>query len=219
MARRKKYSKDQLLDLFVSYVEQEGLDFTIDTFCTENKITVIQFKDLLGSVEDAEKEVWLALMVAALSTVKSDANYTGFSSRDKLLSVYFTFFENCALNEAFCKESIQHHGKVHMLPVLKKLKIPFIEFVKEAFPHAQLPASQYSDKVNEIGGNIQSEAVYAQLLFLLDFWSRDVSTDFEKTDIAIEKAVKALTELIDITPVKSLLDFGKFIWQERFQKH
>ena len=219
MGRRKKYTKEGLLDVFVSYVEEEGFGFSLDSFCTDNKITIHQFKDLLGSVEDAEKEVWRALMVAALATVRADPNFQEFSPKDKLLSIYFTFFENCALNEGFCKESMHFHGKINMLPVLKKLKVPFIDFVKEAFPGAQFPASQYTEKVNEFGGQIQSEGIYAQLLFLLDFWSRDSSVEYEKTDIAIEKAVKALTELIDITPVKSLLDFGKFIWQERFQKH
>jgi len=218
VGRRKKYTKDQLLDVFVRYVEQEGLDFSIETFSSDNKVPIKQCKELLGSIEEAEKEVWHALMTAAISTVTSDKGFAQFTAKDKLLSVYFTFFENCALNEAFCTESIKYRGKINMFSVLKPMKETFVEFVKENLASTQFPASQYSDKVNEIGGSFQSETVYAQLLFLLDFWSRDNSTDFEKTDIAIEKAVKALTDLIDITPVKSLLDFGKFVWQERFQK-
>lgn len=218
MGRRKKYTKDQLLDVFVNYVGQEGLDFSIETFCSDNNVSIEKFKELLGSVEDAEKEVWHALMTAALLTVNSDRSFDQFTAKDKLLSVYFTFFENCALNESFCKESIRYRGKINMLSVLKTMKEPFVEFVKDNLTTAQFPASQYSDKVNEIGGSFQSETVYAQLLFLLDFWSRDNSADYDKTDIAIEKAVKALTDLIDITPVKSLIDFGKFVWQERFQK-
>lgn len=219
MARRKKYSKEQLQDVFISYVEEEGLGFSIETFCSENSVSIEQFKELLGSVEEAEKDVWLALMKAALSTVKADQGFGQFTAKEKLLSVYYTFFENCALNESFCEESISFHGKISMLAVLKKMKEPFVQFVKDNLDTPQFPTSQYSDKVNDLGGSFQSETVYAQLLFLLDFWSRDRSADYEKTDIAIEKAVKALTDLIDITPVKSLLDFGKFVWQERFQKN
>lgn len=219
MARKKNHSKEQIIDIFISYVEEEGLDFDLETFCSDNSIKIDQFREHLVSVEEAEKTVWAALMDSALATVTSDKQFDSFTVKDKLLSVYYTFFENCALNSSFCKESIRHHGKLGMIQVLKNMKVPFVEFVKDNFPSKQFPAAQYSEKVNQIGGSVQSEAVYGQLLFLLDFWSRDTSFEFEKTDIAIEKAVKALTDIIDITPIKSLIDFGKFIWQERFQKH
>lgn len=218
MPRKKKQNKDQLLDLFISYVEEEGFDFSLEQFSQDNKLDLSQCEELLISVEEAEMDVWEALMIAALDTVKTDAQFAEFSIKDKLLSVYFTFFENCSLNVGFCQQSIRYNGKLKMLQVLKNMKAHFVDFVKEYFPNHQFPASQYSEKVNELGSNIQSETLYGQLLFLLDFWSRDSSADFEKTDIAIEKAVKALTDLIDITPVKSLVDFGKFMWQERFQK-
>lgn len=198
-------------------MEEEGLGFNGETFCNENSIKIEQFKELLISVEEAEKSVWEALMASAISTVTSDKQFETFTVKDKLLSVYYTFFENCSLNSEFCKESIRYHGKLGMINVLKNMKGLFVDFVKDYFPDRQFPAAQYSEKLNQIGGSVQSEAVYAQLLFLLDFWSRDTSPDYEKTDTAIEKAVKALTDLIDITPVKSLIDFGKFIWQERFQ--
>jgi len=218
VARKKNHTIEQMIDLFMSYVEEEGLGFTAEQFCKDNSIKKDLFNEKLLSIEDAEKTVWEALMTSALATVTSDKQFETFTVKDKLLSVYYTFFENCALNAAFCKESIRFHGKLGMINVLKKMKAPFVEFVKDNFPNSQFPAAQYSDKVNQIGGSVQSEAVYGQLLFLLDFWSRDSSIEYEKTDIAIEKAVKALTDLIDITPVKSLIDFGKFIWQERFQR-
>lgn len=217
MARRKTYTKEHLLDVFMSYAEEEGLGFTLEQFCVDNSLKLDKCKELLTSVEEAEKDIWEALMTAALNTVTTDPQFEQFSTKDKLLSVYFTFFENCGLNEGFCQQSIRYNGKLKMLNVLKKMKAVFTSFTKDYFPNHQFPATQYSEKVNEIGNNIQSESLYGQLLFLIDFWSRDNSVDYEKTDIAIEKAVKALTDLMDITPVKSLLDFGKFIWQERFQ--
>ena len=217
VARKKKYTKEQILDLFITYVDEEGLGFDNEAFCLDHSIQISQFRELLLSVEEAEKSVWEELMRAALQTVTSDTQFETFTIKDKLLSVYYTFCENCGLNSGFCKESIKYHGKLGMIPVLKNMKVLFVEFVKDNFPSSKFPVAQYSEKVNQLGGSVQSEAVYGQLLFLLDFWSRDTSIDYEKTDIAIEKAVKALTDLIDITPIKSLIDFGKFIWQERFQ--
>ena len=46
----------------------------------------------------------------------------------------------------------------------------------------------------------------------------DESPAFEKTDIYIEKSVKASFELMNIAPLESLIDFGKFIFKEKTQK-
>jgi hypothetical protein len=43
----------------------------------------------------------------------------------------------------------------------------------------------------------------------------DESPAFEKTDIYIEKSVKATFELMNIAPIDSIIDFGKFIFKEK----
>jgi hypothetical protein len=64
---------------------------------------------------------------------------------------------------------------------------------------------------------IFSEGAWVQLLFILKFWMEDQSPGFEKTDMAIEKSVRTVFDLFDNTPVESILDFGKFLWQEKFK--
>jgi hypothetical protein len=46
----------------------------------------------------------------------------------------------------------------------------------------------------------------------------DESPTFEKTDLYIEKSVKATFELMNIAPIDSLIDFGKFIFKEKIYK-
>jgi hypothetical protein len=52
-----------------------------------------------------------------------------------------------------------------------------------------------------------------QFMFLLDFWRKDGSTDFERTDEAIEKSVNLSFDLIEKNALDSAFDFGKFIFQ------
>jgi ubiquinone biosynthesis protein COQ9 len=52
---------------------------------------------------------------------------------------------------------------------------------------------------------------------ILKFWMEDESPAFEKTDIFIEKSVKASFELMNITPIESLIDLGKFLYKEKIQ--
>ena len=59
------------------------------------------------------------------------------------------------------------------------------------------------------------ESAWFQLLVTMKFWLDDTSSSFEKTDIFIEKSVKASFDLIDTTPLKSIIDFGKFLFKEK----
>ena len=59
------------------------------------------------------------------------------------------------------------------------------------------------------------ESAWFQFLVTLKFWIDDDSPAFEKTDLFIEKSVKASFDLIDSTPLKSLIDLGKFIFKEK----
>ena len=59
------------------------------------------------------------------------------------------------------------------------------------------------------------ETSWFQLLLTMKFWLDDASPAFEKTDIYIEKSVKATFELMNIAPIDSLIDFGKFIFKEK----
>ena len=69
------------------------------------------------------------------------------------------------------------------------------------------------DKIQSKG--IQ-ETAWVQLLVTMKFWLEDTSPSFEKTDIFIEKSIKASFDLIDTAPLKSIFDFGKFIFKEKF---
>ena len=51
------------------------------------------------------------------------------------------------------------------------------------------------------------------------FWIEDRSPGFEKTDIAIEKSVRSVFDLFDNTPLDSIVDFGKFLWEEKIKKN
>ena len=59
------------------------------------------------------------------------------------------------------------------------------------------------------------ESAWIQFLVTLKFWMSDSSSSFEKTDIFIEKSVNTSFDLIDTTPLKSIIDFGKFLYKEK----
>jgi hypothetical protein len=54
-----------------------------------------------------------------------------------------------------------------------------------------------------------------QALFVLRYWTKDDSNQFEMTDAAIEKAVNLSFQLISTNTIDSLLDFGKFMFTKK----
>ena len=48
----------------------------------------------------------------------------------------------------------------------------------------------------------------------LKFWLDDTSSNFEKTDIFIEKSVDTSFEFLEVKPLKKLVDLGKFLFKE-----
>ena len=61
------------------------------------------------------------------------------------------------------------------------------------------------------------ETAWMQLIFTLKFWMDDTSPSFEKTDLFIEKSINTTFDVLNIAPVKSVIDLGKFLFKEKFK--
>ena len=95
-----------------------------------------------------------------------------------------------------------------------KLKKRFVLYIQ----HLDISlVSLNQASLEEIQNKSLQESAWLQLLFTMKFWLEDTSKSFEKTDIFIEKAVNASFDLIDIKPLKGILDFGKFLFKEKMQ--
>lgn len=217
MPQTKSKNREDIIESYMSYAIENGVDFDLKEFCKNSKIKKKHFAEEFGSVKKIEKQVWTELMLASINTTTSDKQFSSFTTREKLLTLYYTFFENCSLNKAFLHQSIRHHGRPGMIKVLKPMKKQFIGFINAIQDLDLTIGKQFEASIEKITDKAVGEAFYGQLLFLLDFWMHDVSRDFEKTDVAIEKTVKATMDVLDVTPIKSVIDFGKFIWQERIR--
>ncbi|HEY9116898.1 MAG TPA: TetR family transcriptional regulator C-terminal domain-containing protein, partial [Roseivirga sp.] len=64
-------------------------------------------------------------------------------------------------------------------------------------------------------GKRYDEALWLQFLFVVGFWVKDDTKGFEKTDAAIEKSVNLAFDLMGRGPLDAMLDFGKFLFQNR----
>lgn len=200
---------------YVTSVEKEDRELT--AFCERYDISENKVEEIFGSLFEIEKVIWKELLLAAISTTKQDPNYVQFSNEDRLLTFLYTFFENLTLNRDYISINLEDRKCIHEKVRLYSLaKDSYRAFLKDITSSSNPGIDGAIGKVIDIAKAGTYEGFWLQLLFLIDFWSKDVSEGFEKTDIAIEKSVRAAMDLVEAAPVKSMFDLGKFLWKERF---
>jgi hypothetical protein len=212
----KKENKDRLfiISSFMDYtLLTENYPKSVYNFCKKNDIQEKTFYKDFGSLDAIKKMIWQSFYENAMSLLEKDKNFDVSSPKEKLLSFYFTFFEVLLLNRSYVLFVLSKEEKIlSKMSNLKTLRILFKGFATELIEEGNINKSSYLQH----SPNIFSEAAWLQLCFLLKFWVEDTSESFEKTDQAIEKSVQTAFDVFENTPLSTLIDFGKFLWKEKF---
>ena len=148
-----------------------------------------------------------------MGLLEKSEDFESYDARTKLLSFYFTYFEMLTANRSFAIALLKEDkNKLKSLSKLTELRKHFKQFF-DTLEIEKIDLKQ--EKLIEFQEKTMSEMAWLQFLFTLKFWIEDTSLSFEKTDIFIEKSVNTSFDLMDVAPLKSLIDFGKFMWQEK----
>ncbi|HET8838155.1 MAG TPA: TetR family transcriptional regulator C-terminal domain-containing protein [Flavobacteriaceae bacterium] len=211
---KKTISKEKLLELYMDHVLENGeAPKSVYKFAKDNKFTEAEFYTHFGNFESLGDEIWNEFFCRSLLLIEKDQEWENYSSREKLLLFYFTFFENLNVNRSYILCSLTQKGEtMQNLRQLKALRNNMKKFAKELIQE-EVETQEY--KFFKRNGTIFSEGIWVQTLFLLRFWMKDNSANFEKTDIAIEKSVNTAFDLFNTAPLERMMDFGKFLWKEK----
>lgn len=211
----KKITSSDIITAYMDHVLAHGdQPKTVYKFCKDHKIDEQEFYNHFGSFKSLQQHIWIALYESTLATLHKDKDFDGYANKDKMLSFLYTMFGNLTANRSYVTFALQEHKM--MLKNLEQLKE--LRHKVKAFATGLIEAGN-DEKTYKITKNpvqIFSEGAWLQFLFLLKYWMEDSSAAFEKTDVAIEKSVKAIFDVFETTPLESILDFGKFLVKENF---
>ena len=218
MAKKKKISRDDIFTIYMEYViKNEEKPLEISDFCKEVKINEDDFLAYFSSLKKVEKAIFKELFLNSIDVLNESEEFATFDNKNKLISLYFTFFENLTLNREFVLISLKGcKNQYHSFSTLSSLKKSFIHFVDDL---------KLSESIIPVEGleNIQqkfiNQSLWFQLFFTIKFWMDDTSESFEKTDIFIEKSINTSFELLENKFLKNAFDLGKFVYKETFQKN
>lgn len=210
---KKKIARGDIISAYMEYVLTEGIPNSVFLFCKKVKIEEATFYEFFGSLEGVQKGIWVDFYNHVEVLLDNNEEYTLYSSREKLLTFYFTFFEMLTANRSYILWALKESGnKLESLKQLSSLRLRVIDFGK-TLVEADNEAKKL--KIAKKPVLLVAEATWMQFLFLLKFWKDDDSSGFQKTDIIIEKSVNTVFDILDNTSLDSLLDLGKFLWKER----
>ncbi len=186
--------------------------------------SVFQFSKINGMTEDVfyqhynsfgalEKVLWKEFMDETLSKLHGDAVYRQYTVREKLLSFYYTWIEVLKTNRSFVLYTLNLINPKEGSPeVLKLFKREFLIYVNELL----IEGKETEEIMNRpLISSKYDDGLWLQLLFVLRFWHKDESQGFEKTDAAIEKAVNLSFDLMGRSPLDTMFDFAKFVYQNK----
>lgn len=214
MAKKKKITASEILTLYMEYVvEHHNKPESVTDFVESHQFTDELFYTYFTSFKDLEKDVYLLLFENSLTILKETPEFVSFTKKDKLLSLYYTFFENLALNQEFVKINLKgFENQLKALSVFSRFKRSFLTFIDELDIDT---LSLNVDAIENIQKKTIKESSWIQLLFTMKFWLDDVSEDFEKTDIFIEKSLNTSFELLNTKSLTNIIDLAKFLYQEK----
>ena len=216
MAKKKSVSKNDIITYYMDYVlEHDHNPKTVFAFSKMNNFEEALFYMYFSSFQAIEKCIFEAFFENSINALNESEDYKIFDARNKLLSFYYTYFENLTANRSYVKHVLdKYQGDLKGLKVLSGLKQHFTAYIN-TLEIQMLDIKQ--EQLEKIQERALKESAWFQLLLTMKFWLDDTSSSFEKTDIFIEKSVNTTFDVIDIAPLKSVLDLGKFLFKEKFQ--
>lgn len=195
-------------------VKNQGKPNDVANWADDYHFDPLKFYDYYDSFETLEKTIFKTLIDVSVATLIETPDFITFSKKDKLLSLYYTLFENFTLNRAFILLTIKRYGlSLNAISLFGELKKSFMKFIDSL----ALETLSFNDTIESIQKKSIKEGFWVQFLLTIKFWMSDDSEQCQKTDIFIEKSINTSVELLNTRSLNNIIDLGKFLYTEKIK--
>ncbi len=193
-------------------VKEQGKPSRIDSFAMAYDFDAEFFHDHFQSFQELDREIFKKLIDISIATLIESPDFSSFDKKDKLLSLYYTLFENFTLNREFIQLTIKDYGlSLDTITLFNDLRVSFMGFVDSL----DIETLSLNETMESIQKKSIKEGFWVQFLLTVKFWLSDDSPQCEKTDIFIEKSVNTGLELLNTKSLYNIIDLGKFLYTEK----
>ena len=179
--------------------------------CEHLGIAETEFYHHFGSLEKVEESVLLIRWQDVAEKFAQDDQFATFGITEKMLTLHFAFIESLRDIRSYLQWKLKDwKNPMDQIKGLMSLRQAFQDTVSPMLSAAsslgEIPDRKVISKLNV-------EALGMNLAFVIHFWLKDDSADFERTDACIEKSVQLTMDFVGRNAVDKLFDFGKFLFQ------
>lgn len=210
-------TKEKIFELYGDYLlENAERPKNVYLFAKQNNFEEKEFYHYFSGFEQIEKEMLNHLFIKSLELASEVNSSEEITTREKLLNVYYIFFENLTMNRSLVLSILGTH-KVNNVKALQNIRETHRQFVSTLDFNEWEMIEKAKEDIRKFNEKARQEALWLHLVSAIDFWKKDTSPDFEKTDIFIEKTIDTGFELMNNEPLRKVVDLGKFLWKEKFR--
>jgi hypothetical protein len=162
-----------------------------------------------------DRELWADFGREARATVSQEPVWEQYGAREKLLGFYYTLIEILKRNRSYALNALRRSlSKMPGLTprVLDDFRQDFEDFVADILREGRRTEEVANRQIVQDG---YPRFFWQQQLFVLGFFAKDESVNFERTDAAIEKAVTLSFDLVGRNTLDSATDFIRFLLHSR----
>lgn len=207
---------DKITEMFMHYcLENSKRPESVYVFSKQIGLSEKEFYNHFASLDSLEKGVFVNFHKLATRLIAENEDMALAGFRENLLAYYYTYFEILTANRSYVVFALQgEKSRLNGVLKLKELRTNFKQYVSE---ESQGYLKMKSERLRKVQQEALEEGAWIQFLVTMKFWLDDESLGFEKTDLFIEKSIRATFDLIETTPLESVIDFGKFLFKEKLK--
>ncbi|MCS6968626.1 MAG: TetR family transcriptional regulator C-terminal domain-containing protein [Cytophagales bacterium] len=205
---------EQIKQQYIDYLTQhKKRPASVAAFAKNIGISEKNFYEHYSSFAALEEAVWDDAFNETIAKLRKDSVFDQYNAREKMLSMYYGYIETLKNFRSFAEITYNMRGRINRRicgepSLFGKLKKSFNNFVKDIINDG-IYSGEIADRY--LLTDRYGDFLWLQMEFILGFWIRDNSQNFERTDAAIEKAVNLAFDLLGKNIADATFDFVKFI--------
>ena len=204
--------KDRIKQAYLAFVLNEGHPpASVFKLTQQLGLAEQEFYKHYPNFEAIDRELWADFGRQARDTAATEPVWEGYGSREKLLAFYYTLLEILKNNRSYALMSLRR--SLRRMPALTPRVLDDFRQDFEIFVSDLLATGRVSGEIanRSLVQDGYPRFFWQQVLFVLSFFAKDDSINFERTDAAVEKAVTLSFDLVGRNTLDSAVDFVWFL--------
>jgi AcrR family transcriptional regulator len=204
--------KERIKQAYLDYVLRKSAQ-PASVFKLTQKLGIpeAEFYRYYANFDVIDREIWADFGRQARERAAQEPVWQEYGSRERLLAFYFTLLEILKQNRSYALMSLRRS-----LPKVPGFTPRVLDDFRQDFEMFAAELLRDGRRTEEVASRplVQDQyprAFWQQVLFVLAFFAKDDSLNFERTDAAVEKAVTLSFDLVGRNSLDSAFDLARFL--------